>query len=368
MALQPRPGPTLPSSAEAQGAAQGPQSTATQASHEIQLRYKLASPTFKTLCTISHSPARRDILQTACLATEFRSFPIKQAERAFFRAVNDSTGIPYPIPENISQPWHKVFLLVQLNLLKIEWPNKISGPARKELYQEVAHLSKLLDPVLRCIADILGERGHGRGLRTALDVLRSVKAGVWEGSENELLQVDGIGVKKMGRLVHAKVKSIKKLAQLEFYHIERLLSHNPPFGQKLLHKLAGFPVLELDFEIISQYTPTMAAATSSSPNEVTGSTESLIHQSSTKSLWIARVILSFTNKETPSWNGHTPWLTLVVEGHNGQLVWFWRGSSKRLVGGKEMIIGLGVKKGEELKITFACEEIVGTTVQMSVEV
>ncbi|KAM0426707.1 hypothetical protein ACHAPT_008023 [Fusarium lateritium] len=352
--VQPNPTPSSP------GKDQQPRPTVPQGSHEIQLRYKLASPTFKALCSINSNPTRPDILKKACFATEFRSFPIKTGEGAFFRAINDSAGIPYPIPENISQPWHKVLLFVQLNLSRAPWPNKLSGAARKGLYQELPRMCKVLDCVLRCLVDILGERGDGKGVRTALDVLRSVKANVWEGSENELFQVEGIGPAKKERLVNAGVKSIKKLSKMEFYHIERILSRNPPFGQTMKRKLAGFPVLTLDFEIVSLYTP--EAETSGE------SAQGYAEQPADKPLWIARAVLGFTNEETPSWNGHAPWLTLVVEGQDGRLAWFWRGSAKRLVGSKEMIIGLAAEKGEELKIVLACEEIVGTMVEMNVAV
>ncbi|RSL38360.1 hypothetical protein CEP53_014932 [Fusarium sp. AF-6] len=356
MASQAQPSLTPSSSAEDQQL----RPTASQGSHEIQKRYRLAPSTYQTLCTITSHPARPDILKKACFATEFRSFPIKRGETAFCRAINDTTGIPYPISENISQPWHKVFLLVQLNMSRAPWPNKLTGPARKELGQELRRMYSALDNVLRCLADILGERGDGKGVRTALDVLRSVKANVWEGSENELLQVEGIGPVKKEKLAKAGIKSIKKLAKLEFYHIERLLSRNPPFGQTMLHQLAGFPDLTLDFEIVSQYTPTAE----SSGESVQGYAE----KQTDKPLWIARAVLGFTNKDTPIWNSHTPWLTLVAEGKDGRLVWFWRGSANRLVGSKEMIIGLAAEKGEELKIVLACEEIVGTMIQMNVVV
>ncbi|KAF5027739.1 hypothetical protein F66182_152 [Fusarium sp. NRRL 66182] len=337
----------------------------SHASHEIQLRYEIAASTFKSLCKIVNHPTRPDILKKACSATEFNSFPIKKDETAFFRAINDSTAIPYRLNEHISQPWHKIFLMVQIDLLKADWPNKLSGPARKELQQELGRMNKLLDRVLRCLVDILGERGDGRGVYVALEVLRSFKAGVWEGSENQLLQVEGIGEKTKEKLVRASIKDIKQLSRLEFYHIERLVSRNPPFGQSMLHKLAGFPSLTLDFEIIGQHAPE-PAANSTVPCEANPSASST--QLTNGALWIARASLGFTNEKTPSWKSHTPWLTLTVTGNNGRLVWFWRGSVKRLVGGKEMVIGISAKSGEQLRVSLACEEIVGTSVQMDVQV
>lgn len=321
--------------------------------HEIQLRYKLAPPTFKTLCTISNSPDRRLVLHKACQATELRSYPMKQAERGFFREINDHTAIPYPIGENISEPWHKAFLLVQIDLQRTGWPNKISANARKDLLQERGRIYILLDRVLRCLVDIFGQRRDGRGVSVALDVLRSVKAGVWEGSETELLQVEGVGPATMGKLARGGVRNIKQLSKLEFYHIERLVSRNPPFGHKMLHRLASFPVLTLQFDIVDQYSP-IQGSTAGGP---------LAIQTSNKPLWVARVVLGYENADVPSWNKKAPWATLVVEGEGGRLIWFWRGSVRRLTGGKELVVGLDAKKGEELKVAFACEEIVGTIIR-----
>ncbi|KAK1244801.1 LOW QUALITY PROTEIN: hypothetical protein MKX08_004430 [Trichoderma sp. CBMAI-0020] len=195
--------------------------------NEIRLRYQLSLPTIRSLATIEKAPDRRKVLETACLAAEFRCFPIRPKEKNLLREINDHTGIPYPIPGNVTEPWQKVSLLVQIDLSRSGWPNKISANARKELLRESRQIYSVLDSVLRCLADILGEREDGRGVTVTLDVLRSVKGKVWEGTDMELLQVDGIGAAKRKRLVDAGVKTIKQLAGLEFYHIERLLRIHP---------------------------------------------------------------------------------------------------------------------------------------------
>lgn len=220
--------------------------------HEIQLRYKLAPTTIKTLITLHEKPERRDVLEKACFATEFKSFPIKAAEKGFFREINDHTPIPYIVRETITHPWHKVFLLVQADLQHTGWPNKLSAPGRKELLSESGRIYNVLERVLRCLVDILGTRLDGRGVTVALDVLRSVTSRVWEGGGMELLQIQGIGAAKMKRLADAGYKTIRDVKTLEFYHIERLLSRNPPFGQEILHHLAGFPVLTFKLDILSE--------------------------------------------------------------------------------------------------------------------
>lgn len=302
------------------------------------------------------------MLEIACHATEFRLFPIKQAEKGLFRWINEHTGIPYPIPQAISEPWHKVFLLVQIDLQRKGWPNKISVAGRKELFGETGRIYKLLDRVVRCLVDILGQRQDGRGVNVALDVLRSIKAKVWQGNEMELLQLEGIGAAKMEKLVQAGVKSIRQLSELECYHIERLLGRNPPFGHQLRHRLERFPQLTIRFEVLGMYEPPTTLKEDGKGGGEAVANGSL-HAKEGQALWVARVILGYDNEKVPAWNGVSAWTTFVIEGDEGRLVWFWRGNVKRLEGGKEMVIGLAVRKGETLKTTFACEEIVGTMVR-----
>lgn len=324
--------------------------------NEIRLRYQLSLPTLRSLSTIEKAPDRRKVLQTACLAAEFRSFPIKPEEKALLRMINDHTGIPYPITGTATEPWQKVFLLVQIDLSRGGWPNKISANGRMELLRESARVYVVLDRVLRCIADILGEREDGRGVTVALDVLRSVKAKVWEGSDLELLQIGGIGAAKMKRLVDAGVKSIKQLAGLETYHIERLLSRNPPFGHQMLSQVSGFPLLRLHLDAVMKVTL---------PQD-DGQSTTII--SASRQPWVVRVVLGFDNEKVPTWCKQHPWTTLVIEGDDGRLLWFWRGNVRRMEGSKIMFVRLGVEKGESIKATFACEEIVGTLIRFTLTI
>lgn len=323
--------------------------------NEIRLRYQLSLPTLRSLSAIDKAPDRRKVLQTACGATEFRSFPIRQAEKNLFREINDHTGIPYSITGPVTEPWHKVFLLIQIDLSRTGWPNKISANGRKELMRDSGRIYIVMDRVLRCIADILGEREDGRGVTVTLDVLRSVHAKVWEGSEMELLQVEGIGAAKMKRLTDANVKTIKQLAGLEFYHIERLLSRNPPFGHQMLNQLSGFPLLHLQVSVISSYNPAQ--------DDTEDASMSGPHQS-----WVTRIVLGYSNDIIPTWCKKNPWATLVIEGNDGRLLWFWRGSVKRMEGTKIMFVRLDAKKGESVKATFACEGIVGTLVRFTLTI
>lgn len=143
---------------------------------EIRARYRLAPPTFANACNISSRPDRKSIFEKACLATELRPFAIRSTERSWLRYINEHTPIPYPIQEPVTEPRHKVSLLVQIDMSGLPWPAKLTQSARKELHGDKQRIYNVLDQVLRCIIDILGHRGDGHGVSVGLDVLRSVHA------------------------------------------------------------------------------------------------------------------------------------------------------------------------------------------------
>ena len=314
--------------------------------NHIQIRYKLALTTFTRLRTICEHPTREKILRLACTADEFMSFPMKPAEESFFRQINNNMNIPYRGTMTPNTKWcNKVLLLVQVDLLTTGWPSKLTANTRKELYMERPKIYRVLDRVVRCIIDILGERGDGRGVSVGLDLLRSVKAGIWEGSNLELLQVEGIGPSSFDKLSKANIKTIRRLSTMQFYHIERILSRNPPFGQNLLRKVSSFPLLSMEIEILGN-------------SDKDGSTGD--ENETDSNALVTKITLGYANEKMPIWRGTIPWATLVIEGDDGRLVWFWRGSLKRLEGEKEMVVRLKVGEDEVLTAMFACEEIVGT--------
>lgn len=165
----------------------------------------------------------------------------------------------------------------------------------------------------------------------------------------EILQVEGIGLAKARKLNEAGVKTVRRLSELEFYHIERLLSRNPPFGQQIRHHLAGFPKLDLTVQTVSPR-DLESKSTAVKENHV-----------------IVRLFLLYRNSDLPVWKKQHPWTTLVIEGDDGRLLWFWRGSVKRLTDRKELLVSLEARRQETIHIVFACEAIVGTLQRKSIK-
>lgn len=305
--------------------------------HTIMLRHGLSSLTVKALTTLPRAAEPPEILRCVSSATEFRTFTFRPAERGTFSDINNDPQTPWPITkESLSQPWQKVYLVALCEASGGDYGGKLTKAARMELFSARTRILKGLGNVLRACVDIMGVKKDAAGLRRALEILRAVTSGSWEGRSTELLQVPDVGPKKVQTLVERGVTTVRQLAQLEFFHIERLLSRNPPYGQNMVRSLSHFPRLVLAVDI-----PKLPPGT---PNLV------------------VRALLACSNAEVPVWKKKTPRVTLAAETPDGRLVFWWRGSVESLMSGKELVFPVEAAPGQTVFVWASCEEIAGTVV------
>jgi ATP-dependent DNA helicase HFM1/MER3 len=133
---------------------------------------------------------------------------------------------------------------------------------------------------------------------------------------------------------------------MDFFHIERLLSRNPPFGQNMLKLLANFPRLFLKLRVMG-HVPVGGGWI--------GPPSAMI-----------RVVLACQNaKQPPVWKDKVPSVHFVVVTHSGRLGYFWHGSMKELsktTEGKVLTFTCDMD-GRDANFEFACGEAVGATVR-----
>ncbi|OHW90387.1 DEAD/DEAH box helicase [Colletotrichum incanum] len=295
------------------------------------LRYSLSPRTIHALAALPHAAPPDEILRCAASATEFLSFTFSPLEKVAFAGINNDPSTRWHLREPLSRPWHKVFLVAQCEAAGGDYGEKLSLQARNDLYATRSRIVEILRQVLRACADIMGARRDAVGLRRALETWRGV-----EGLATELLQVPGIGPKKVLLLVNHGVRSVRQLADLEFYHIERILCRNPPFGQKVLRSLAHFPRLALVVDIAKREVDTRIV--------------------------VVRAVLGCSNRETPLWKDKAPSVTLAAETPDGTLVFFWRGKVNSLMSGKELVFPVEAAADQKVFVWASCEEIAGTYV------
>ncbi|KAF9880568.1 DEAD/DEAH box DNA helicase [Colletotrichum karsti] len=142
-------------------------------------------------------------------------------------------------------------------------------------------------------------------------------------------------------MVNHNIRTVRQLAELEFFHIESIMSRNPPFGQKIVRNLKHFPRLILALDI-----PKREGARS----------------------LVVRAMLGCTNLEVPAWKESVPWVTLAAETTDGRLVFFWRGRAGSMMSGKELVFPVEAVPGQTVFVWAACEEIAGTVVTKEVSV
>ncbi|KAK2775014.1 DEAD/DEAH box DNA helicase [Colletotrichum kahawae] len=306
--------------------------------HAIMLRHKLSPPTIHALTRLPRAPSPEEILRCASSATEFRSFTFHPLEKGSFSRINNDPSTRWPVRETLTQPWHKVYLVAQCEAAGRDYGDRLPLAARQDLLATKPRIVKTRGHVLRACADIMGAaaRKDAAGLRRALERWRAVAAGSWEGVPTELLQIPDIGPKKVEVLVGHGTRTVRQLAKLEFFHIERLLSRNPPFGQKIVRTLGHFPRLVLDLDIPKR---------------------------DHKQGLIVRAVLGCSNAEVPTWKGSVPWVNLAAETADGKLVFFWRGRAGGLLSAKELVFPVQeALPGQTIFVWASCEEIAGTVV------
>ena len=89
-------------------------------------------------------------------------------------------------------------------------------------------------------------------VRHALELARSLSAGVWDNSPLQMKQILNIGPVAVRKLAVAGINSLEALEATEPYRIEHLLAKNPPFGSNVLSKLDEFPKFRISLKLLSK--------------------------------------------------------------------------------------------------------------------
>jgi ATP-dependent DNA helicase HFM1/MER3 len=257
----------------------------------------------------------------------------------------------YPIKEVVTETRHKVSLMIQAHLGCVQYPDSSeAAKSRRQLMVERKLVFERLNRLIRAVIDCKGHDRDAVGTRTALELARALAAESWEGRATQLTQVPNIGPVGMRKLVSKDIRTVAQLAAKEYDEIERLMSRQPPFGKNLQVHLDKFPRLSVDAVVINHRVQPR-------------SEEPVLIQ--------VKATLRYLNRKgPPNWLNRAPALTFLVESGNGTLVYFWRGSMRKLdrQAGFELKFSVGLRNAKDRVVChFSCEEIVGTIVSTTLE-
>lgn len=262
-----------------------------------------------------------------------------------FRDINRDPFMMYPIEGSVSTVAHKVFLLVQMELSRVELAN-IHAFDRQRLRAEAERVLGVMHRLIRAVIDCKGSDSDGPALWAALELARSMSAKAWEDRPVQLQQVPQLGPVLMRKLVSTNIRTVHQLAELDSGNIERIASRNPPFGKKMEDCLAFFPRLTLDAAI--------------KDIKVGPQGNLVVH---------IDVSLGFTNSRG-NWNGKIPIVTFLAVTTEGTPSYFCR-ESLRVFDADHNTHRIHFtwtpnSIQEVLNCRFACEDIVGTVVATEV--
>ncbi|KAM0275857.1 hypothetical protein ACHAQH_007329 [Verticillium albo-atrum] len=275
--------------------------TLTSDQHEVLLRHRFSTPTIHTLISIPYAASPNIILQKACLASEINSHTLLPAEKALFSTLNAAATTIWPVA--LSTPtlaWHKAFLIAQNHPSGKSWLYipRITPKDRNGLGNESKQITCLIRRILRCAADLAALRHDGVTVRHALELSRSIAAGAWEGATHELQQVKDVGPKKIEMLQAAGISTVRALADMEFYNVDRILKRNPPFGSGLIMQLKHFPRLKMTVRFERWAANSDIPAIDSLPEKARSTRPG-------QRLAIVRARVRCLNVEVPLWKGKT---------------------------------------------------------------
>ena len=236
---------------------------------------------------------------------------------------------------------HKVSLLIQYELGGIEWPSNEQFVKHKLSFQQDKSIVwQHVNRLIRCIIDCLLHLQDAVGARNALELARSLSAGVWDNSPLQLKQVEQVGIVSVRKLVNAGIASIEALEATEPHRIQTILSKNPPFGYRLLEKLNDFPKLRVSVKMIGKEVKNGKGVTIKVNAEI-----------------------GFLNEKAPlKFNRRPVHVCFLAETSDGRLVDFRRMTTTQVEKVQKISLSVDLTNADQIVLCHVmCDEIAGTT-------
>lgn len=268
---------------------------------------------------------------------------LKANERAFYRLINESPFIRYPVKGLVTETWQKVSLLVQSDLGGVDYPTQEGIQMTKNQHMTDKRLVfDRIKPLVKCVIDCKGADRDAVGVRNALELFRSIKAAGWEGMPSQLLQVPSIGPVTMRKFVQCGISTMVELAGTAPEKIQMLLNKPRLFGHNMRTAIDKFPKLSLEAEVV-------ALPNQRQPRKGPPSIN-------------VKATVTYSCPSGPPAGVNIVYLTFTAETMDGTLVYFWRGPSKSLdqPGGRHMEFSAALSDASDrVFCSLNCEDYVG---------
>ncbi|RHZ65844.1 putative DEAD/DEAH box DNA helicase (Mer3) [Aspergillus thermomutatus] len=307
---------------------------------DAMARYYVRFETMKTLLALKTHATVSQLLSAIAEAEEFREVRLKAGEKSLYKELNRANGIRFPVRVDVALPAHKILLLIQSELGGVEYPDGEQYQKHKFAFQQdktfvFSHINRLI----RCVIDCQIFLEDSIATRNALELARSFGARVWDKSPLQMKQIDQVGIVAVRKLAAAGITSIDALEATEPHRIDMIMSRNPPFGMKLLGRVAEFPKLRVNVNLVGK------EIKPGKPVKIRFKAE-----------------IAFMNEKTPTFFQRRPvYVCFLAETSDGHLIDFRRINANKLHQSQEIPLDAELKS-PELHITCyaMCDDIAGT--------
>lgn len=261
----------------------------------------------------------------------------RQGEKSFYKTVNTTGRLRFPIPTTLTQTAHKVSIIIQSALGGTDLPSdENSKIIRHQFDMEKTLIFRHVCRFIRCIVDCKVSAGDAVAVQHALLLQRSFGASAWDDRPDQLRQIQGIGLAAARKLAVQKIYSIEDLESTESQRIDTILGRNQPFGRKLLETLKSFPKLHVSVHVV--------------PNSI----RTVSNGVQTR----LKVEMGFMNEKLPSsWCNKKISVILLVSTSDGRLIHFSPMQAKHLGQPRDLsLTALMTSPDESINCHIMCDE------------
>ncbi|KAF3896201.1 ATP-dependent DNA helicase [Trichophyton interdigitale] len=314
---------------------------------DAMARYYVKFETMKLFLSLPPKAKMSEILSVIAQADEFRDIRLKPGEKSLYKEINKANGIKFPIKTDINLSAHKITLLIQSELGAVELPSgEQFQKHRLSFQQDKSLVFSHINRIIRCIIDCQLAHGDSVSARHALELSRSLGAKAWDDSVLQLKQIDQIGIVAVRKFASAGITNMEQLEAAEPIRIETVLSRNPPFGMKLLARVAEFPkprvsLKEVGKDIKPGKTPRVKF----------------------------RADIGFVNEKPPLYfQKRQVYVCFLAEISDGRIIDFRRFHASKLQKGQQIVLTAEIKNPfQTITCTVMCDEIAGTMRQAEIQ-
>ncbi|EQL32969.1 hypothetical protein BDFG_04949 [Blastomyces dermatitidis ATCC 26199] len=307
---------------------------------DAMARYYVKFETMRLFLSLPPKAKMSEILSVLTQADEFREIRLKAGEKSLYKELNKGNGIKFPIKIDIALPAHKISLLIQSELGSVDIPIGDQYQKHKLSFQQdkglvFSHVSRLI----RCITDCQISLQDSVSTRHALELARSIGARVWDHSAWQMKQIEQIGIVAVRKLANAGINSIEAIEATEPHRIDMLLSKHPPFGSRILARVAEFPKTRVSVKLMRK---------DIKPR---------------KSVRVGfKAEIGFINEKPPTFFRRKPvYVCFLAETSDGRMIDFRRISATKLQNGHDIFLSAQLTDVYQYISCFVmCDDIAGT--------